>query len=259
VSAHDAWAELAAGYALYALEPEDEQAFADHLAGCGRCGDDLAALYEVTGELAYAADPAEPPAGLGPRIMVAAVAERPPGPGPAPPGVTPLFRAERRRTGFRAPTIAAAAAVVAVAGLGAWNVVLRADGQVRRAALQRRERALGCLTAAGTTTFHLVAEGGGTAGAPRVATCLAGDRAYLVADGLAPNGAGSVYVLWWQDGSGAPHAVQRFDVDGGGPAVYELPIAAPPADVKGMTISLEQGRAVPASPTRTVVSGSRTS
>jgi hypothetical protein len=256
VSTHEAWAALAAGYALYALEPEDEQAFAGHLAGCPRCRDDLAALHEVTGELAYAADPAEPPAGLGPRVMVAALAERPPAAGREAPGTVPLFHEGRRpRRGFRAPTVAAAAALVAVAGLAAWNVVLRADGQVRRAALQRRERALGCLTAPGTTTFHLVADGG----APRAAACLAGDRAYVVADGLPPNDAGSVYVLWWQDGSGTAHAVQRFDVEGAGTAVYELPIAAPPADVRGMTISLEQGRAVPAAPTRTVVSGSRTS
>jgi hypothetical protein len=259
MSAHDEWAELAAGYALNALEPEDEQAFTEHLAGCSRCREDLAALHEVTGELAYAADPAEPPAGLGARIMVAATAARPPAPGLSPPSVTPLFGAEKRAR-FRAPSLAAAAAVVAIAGLGAWNVVLRADGQVRRAALERRERALGCLTADGTAKFRLVA-GAASAGTPdpaRAAACVSGDRAYVVADRLDPNDARSVYVLWWQDDSDALHAVERFDVAAGGTAVYELPIAAPPSDIKAMAISLEQGRGLPAQPTRRVVSGSRT-
>ena len=35
---HRSWDELAVGWALHALEPEDEALFAAHLASCARCG-----------------------------------------------------------------------------------------------------------------------------------------------------------------------------------------------------------------------------
>jgi hypothetical protein len=34
---HQRYDELAVGWALHALEPEDEAAFARHLSGCARC------------------------------------------------------------------------------------------------------------------------------------------------------------------------------------------------------------------------------
>jgi hypothetical protein len=158
------------------------------------------------------------------------------------------------RPAFRAPALAAAAAVVLVAGLAAWNVMLRADGQVRSAALQRREAALRCLAAPDTAKFRLSSD----SGPARAATCLAGDHAYVVTERLDPNGPRSVYVLWWQDAAETMHPVERFDVTGTTTAVYELPIAVAPADVTAMALSLEPGRSLPERPTRPVASGTRT-
>ena len=61
---HVSFEELAVGHALGALEPEDEQVFVRHLSGCARCERDLTEHLSTLAHLAYAADDAEPPAGL---------------------------------------------------------------------------------------------------------------------------------------------------------------------------------------------------
>ncbi|HEU0132372.1 MAG TPA: anti-sigma factor [Mycobacteriales bacterium] len=246
---HGQWEELAAGHALNALEPEEEHAFLDHLRGCDRCRRDLAALREVAGEMAWAAEPAEPPAALGRRIMEAAAAERPAPFAPAAP------RALRQRRVWQ-PTVrpamlATAAAVVAALGLATWNLALRADNAAKRDALGRRTAALSCLAAPETRKFELRSPN-----EPRGAACLAGDRAYLVVDRMEPNDAArSVYVLWWQDAKAAMHPVERFDVTGTRAAVFELPLTVAPADVRAVAVSLEPGRGLPSVPTRQIASG----
>jgi hypothetical protein len=243
---HAVWEELAAGHALDALEPEDEQAFLAHLRGCDRCAADLAALRDVTGELAYAAEPAEPPADLGRRIMAAAAAARPASFAP-PSGAVPPRRV---RMPGAAPLAAAAAVVLAVA-LGAWNLDLRARNAATTAAIARRNAALACLATPGAPKALLT-----SANAVRGAACVGGDRAYLVVDRLPRNDAArQIYVLWWRDGAGGLHPVQGFDVEDSGPSVYALPLAVAPGDVRGMAVSLEPGRVVPATPTAPIASG----
>jgi hypothetical protein len=246
---HAAWEELAAGHALNALEPEDEQAFLAHLRGCDRCAADLAALRDVTGELAYAADPAEPPADLGRRIMAAAAAERPAA--FAPRSATPVTPLRRRvRLPGLAP-LAAAAAVLLVVALGAWNLTLRAENDATTAAIARRNAALACLAAPDAPKAQLR-----SATAVRGTACIGGDRAYLVVDRLPRNDAArEIYVLWWQDGAAGQHPVQGFDVADDGPSVYALPLAVAPGDVRGMALSLEPGRTVPTRPTNPIASG----
>src|SRR3954451_2449167 len=53
------WAELAAGYALHALEPAEEQAFTTHLAECAVCQATLDDHELVAAQLASLADDAE--------------------------------------------------------------------------------------------------------------------------------------------------------------------------------------------------------
>ncbi|MDQ1711964.1 MAG: hypothetical protein QOE45_1414 [Frankiaceae bacterium] len=250
---HAVWEELAAGHALSALEPEDEQAFLAHLRGCDRCAADLAALRETVGEIGYAAEPVDLPPDLGRRIMDAARAERPAA--LAPPAVAPLRRPGRagrvRQPALRLAPLAAAAAVLLVVALGAWNLDLRTRNAATTAAIARRNAALACLAAPGSATVRLRStdQARGTA-------CVAGDRAYVVVDRLPENDtARSVYVLWWQDRANGLHPVERFDVEGPGTSVFALPIAVAPSDVRGMAVSLEPGRALPARPTVTVASG----
>src|SRR3954449_11244083 len=49
---HDAFDELAAGHALNAIEPGDEQTFLAHLDGCAQCQRSLADFSEVAAGLA---------------------------------------------------------------------------------------------------------------------------------------------------------------------------------------------------------------
>jgi anti-sigma factor RsiW len=117
--------ELTAGYALHALDPEDERDYVDHLAQCERCRDDLAAFSETAVSLALAVPPVDPPAALRQRILATARAERP--------NVVPL-----RPRWARPRALAAVAAVAACAaiGLGVWNVVLHDQLGTARSALQ---------------------------------------------------------------------------------------------------------------------------
>jgi anti-sigma factor RsiW len=100
-----------APYALDALDAAEESEFEQHLALCERCREELAALREAAGALAYAPDAPAPPPELRERILAQARAERP--------NVVPLR--SRRRLAW--PLAAAAAACTAV-GLGVWAATL---------------------------------------------------------------------------------------------------------------------------------------
>ncbi|SHH29746.1 anti-sigma factor domain-containing protein [Geodermatophilus nigrescens] len=65
---HEAWDELAVGWALHALEPEDEALFTPHLPGCARCARTVAETSEVMAALANDLPPAEPSEGLRDRL-----------------------------------------------------------------------------------------------------------------------------------------------------------------------------------------------
>jgi anti-sigma factor RsiW len=101
-----------APYALDALDPAAESEFEQHLALCERCREELAALREAAGALAYAPVAPAPPPELRERILAGARAERP--------NVVPLR--PRRRLAW---PLAAAAAACAAVGLGVWASTLR--------------------------------------------------------------------------------------------------------------------------------------
>jgi len=103
--------DLTAAYALDALEPDEARAYEEHLAGCERCREELAALQGSASSLAYAVPPADPPPALRGRILEAARAERP--------NVVPL-----RRGWSRPLAVVAAVAACAAVGLAVWNVSL---------------------------------------------------------------------------------------------------------------------------------------
>jgi anti-sigma-K factor RskA len=113
--------DLAAAYALDALDPEDRWTYERHLDTCQRCREDVVRLRESAEELAYAAAGAEPRPELRDRILAAARAE------PRTATVVPL----RRRWVFPATAVAAVAAACAAIGLGLWANSLR-DGPSQR-------------------------------------------------------------------------------------------------------------------------------
>jgi hypothetical protein len=209
VSDHRAFEELAAGYALHALEPQDELAFQGHLVDCPVCQravggheDTLSALASVTA--------AVPPPSLLEGIRAAVAAEpRAVDGAPAPLAPVTALRPRTARGVRRWPALVAVAAAAAlVVGLGGWNAALLRDRDQQAARGDALATAVEALQQDGARTVPLRGEGGG-----RVVAVLAGDEMSLVVEGLAPNPADTVYVMWAQDPSGAVRAVGTFDVE----------------------------------------------
>ena len=109
---HDAWDELAAGYALHALEPEEELRFAEHLATCDECSAllrDHELVAAQLGALAYDEDDeVRAPAWSAIRASVVDVVDVP----------APVSLDERRRPRRQPWVLGAAAAAVLLAGAG---------------------------------------------------------------------------------------------------------------------------------------------
>jgi hypothetical protein len=72
---HGEWDALAVGWALSALDPEDEERFAAHLPGCDRCTESVKDALHTVADLAYALPDEAPPPSLKTRLMAAVSAE----------------------------------------------------------------------------------------------------------------------------------------------------------------------------------------
>ena len=274
---HARYDELAAGHALHALDPDDERQFLDHLRDCARCQNAVSDFTDVTAALADACPAAEPSPLLGERIM-ASLAREPaagtPGTGPpaarvpaaiAPPAGSPAGGlpgpgrpapvtglAERRhRRRFRTLAATAAAAVVLAGGGTAWGVLSGSGSSPARPAA-------GCVRAGDCQQVQLT---GARSRAPAGKVIIADGTAWLVPSGLpADNTTRQVYVLWQITGAHIPLAVGSFDVRGHGSAPVRIgALAVPYHGTWAFAVSLEHGRAIPATPSHPVALGQVTS
>jgi anti-sigma factor RsiW len=172
--------ELAAPYALDALEDERVRAFEGHLAGCPRCRDDVASFREVVAELAYAPEAPEPPASLESRILAAA-------------------RAERRVVRPRWALPAGAAAVAAVVLVGVWALSLSGSLSRERSAHERDSRILNILSDEKAQHVRIPGANGTLVVSPT-------RNAVLVVDDLEPAPSGQTYEAWVVTGKRAEPA-----------------------------------------------------
>jgi hypothetical protein len=261
---HARYDELAVGWALRALEPEDESFFAAHLGGCTRCAATVAEAEEVMAAMATDLPAPEPSQGLLQRIR-AAVEETEQLPDraaadPVPPlRVVPGPRAAAEpRTGWRrvVPVGLVAAAMAAIVGLGVWNVVLASDREKLQATVAEQNAVVNGLLVPGRATIAPLEENG-----KAVATVVArGDEVDLITHGLAVNNrASTTYVLWNMSGNAA-QPLGAFDVTD---SKMDMKIVG-----SGLTgvdrfdtygISLEPGRKAPPLPTEVVATGQVTS
>jgi anti-sigma-K factor RskA len=191
---HSEFEELAAGYVLGALEPDDEHVFQQHLGGCPVCEANVRELEAVVGELAYAAPPVDPPdtlwAGIWREIRPEAARRTAL---PAAPGA-PAGTVGRRQRLLAA--LAAAAAIVLVVVLSLWNLNLRDQNVVYRDRLAALERATQ-LANDPTASLVTLEDQPGTTGAQ--ATVIASsrqDRGVLLVQNLPPLQRNRVYELW---------------------------------------------------------------
>jgi hypothetical protein len=249
---HAALEEMAAGYALNALEPVDEQRFLRHADDCPLCQELVAGFRQVAGALAEAAPPTEPSGRLGDRIL--AVAR--PLDGAADPGcrgradaLEPAGRGEaaplRTRGPHRRRLAAVAAAAAILAGGGVWGGLAAAPGP--RPGLAACARPDACLQVALTA-----ARTGQTA-----ATVIVHDGLVWMQPGaMTANPAGEIYVLWQITGAHVPLAVGSFDVHAGARTPVRIgDLAVPYRGTWAFAISLEHGRTIPARPSGPVALG----
>jgi anti-sigma-K factor RskA len=283
-SGHDPFEELAAGYALDALDPADEQLYLEHARGCAQCTRALAGYREVAAALAETAPPAEPSAQLGDRILAMARADLDPArrassqaapspaapspaagqerPGQQGPGTAAAQDAGEQQTGPREhlppgvhrlhprrsrwlrPVSIAAAAALIAAG-GVWGgLKATSSGPARPAAFCEHGCSEIVLTAKGT---HQVA---GKVFVQR-------QSVWMQPTDMKPDDtADQIYVLWQITGSKHPLAVGSFDVRKGTNAPIDIgPLAAPYHGTVAFAVSLEHGRSIPASPSSVAAIG----
>ncbi len=276
--------DLGAGFVLGALEPGEMDAVRAHLATCSDAHEELAGLAGVVPYLADSLEPVEPPASLRGRILDAVAAEArgaadsrigaaaravsaesPPDAsaaeataGPAPrPGVPISLAAERARRRSPLTWLAAAAAVLVIVGLGAWNVSLRRDLDGAQAYAASVDRVLALAgTPGGAAAILAAAQPGGPTG---IAAVGSDGRVEIAVRGLAPISGTEVYQAWVIGADGKPIAIGSFTPNANG--FGSLAAAGAPAE-PGLTVALTRepgpGQTTPTPPVLTsgVASGS---
>jgi Anti-sigma-K factor rskA, C-terminal len=264
---HAPFDELAVGWALHALEPEDESLFVAHLAGCDRCAGTVAETRDVMSAMATDLPQPEPSEGLLQRIRAAVeqteqLPEAAAAPAAAPaqslrvvPG--PTRAAEPRSRWRRAlPVGLVAAAVAAILGLGLWNVELASDRQHLESTVAEQNRVMSGLLAPGRATVSPLEENG-----KAVATVVVrGDEVDLITHGLSVNDRStSTYVLWGM-GDKIAQPLGTFDVSSSRMKMLTVGSGVTGFD-KFATygVSLEPGRKAPSLPTEVVATGQVTS
>ena len=225
MSDHEHWEELAAGYALSALEPAEEAEFLAHLDGCGSCPEVLAEHDLVAAQLGTLVDSAEAPAWS--RIRPAVIPEA---------QVVPLA-ARRRRT----PALLGAAAAAALV-LAGTAVALSGGSEP-----STQQRAL--TACAASSTCHVVHL------ADAASIVVDTDGARMLPTHMAPAPAGQVYVLWQLPRDGRPTMVATLEdtKDGAVGPAHALPLAYEQTAAFG--VSLEPATSVPTQPTKVLVVG----
>lgn len=274
--AHVEWDELAVGWALRALEPDDEDRFSAHLGSCGRCRASVQDSGRVLTSLVEQLPQQSPSPELRSRLLAEiAKTRRAPDARPvqqpepelpdgelidfATAGHRSIARGSRSVSSSRArwtrvsTLVAAAAAVLVIAGLGIWNLNLQTDRDNATSVAADRGEILQDLTAAGEVNMTPLRDGDGQS----VATLVIGSsRAMVMTNGLAVNDRGDqIYVLWGlQEAGEQPQALGTFDVVDSELDMRTLGSTVAGLDTfNGYAVTLESGRRAPDAPTLPMV------
>lgn len=230
---HRMWDELAAGAALYALEPDEQQAFDEHLAGCERCREMLAHHELTAAQLGTFpdADDAEAPPWAVMRSRIVGDTGSATTSGTA--GVDEVAAARRRRSGRRALAAAAAVVVLAGGGIAAWTITQGPSPASCVAAAGCHDLAL--RSSAGTEVARLMVKNGRATVHP-------------IALGTLPQG--KAWVLWQATGSSPMHPLGSFAA--AGPMSADL--KAPFGSSTIFAVSQEPSGPMPTTPSNVVAS-----
>jgi anti-sigma-K factor RskA len=225
--------DLAAGFVLDALEPDEMAAVREHLATCADPHAEIAELASAVPVLAASVPVVEPPAALGARIRAAAaadladrgapVASAPAVVAPAVATLAPVVplptgddreqRAAARRRPGAGTWLMGIAAVLAIALLGGWNLQLQGQLSSAQAYEDAVADVLDVAAQPGSMTALLTADGGGPTGLAAVD----GSGALTMAmQALAPTSGEEVYEAWVIAADGVPVPLGSFQVDASG-------------------------------------------
>ncbi len=257
--------DLAASFVLDALGPVEADAVRAHLTSCADRHDEMAELGSVLSVLAEIVPVVEPPAALKGRILAAAAADldarrhgtvasavvdqdvraTPSAPTPFP---TTAERQQRAgaRSGLGAWTMRIAA-VLAIALLGGWNLLLQNQlGDVRDFE-QSVAAVLDVAGQPGSLTAVLTAEGGD---GPAGLAAITGDgRVRIAMRDLPATSGNEVYEAWVIGSDGVPNAIGGFKVGDTGIAYFESDgLPAQEGIVLALTLELAPGATAPSSP-----------
>jgi len=240
--------ELAAGYALEALDADDAARFQAHLDGCDRCRDLVAELRAAAAVLPEALRPIAPSPTLRDRLLAEAL--RAPNEAAMPARAAPAPLDERRATGLGTRSglwaLSLAALFAVTLGFGYWN--FRLQQQVTRQAVALDSQAL---------VLQAVAAGGrqwtlnGTADAPGAAGVLVQDpadpRPLLMVRDLPPLGQQQAYQAWVIAGS-APLEAGLLERVTGAAYIARLERPLDSADTVAVTVEPAGGSRAPTGP-----------
>jgi hypothetical protein len=215
--------ELAVGWALHALEPEEEVGFARHLPHCVDCTERVRSTEAVAALL-----------GGGVEQLVA----------PAVP-VEPYRAVSRTR---RVLVAAAAVGLVAFGAGWAGNTLTGAGSSATQSALPDLSNA----------SVHSTPLTGAESGKVMAVVLDDGTSASVVPLAMSAAPTGEAYWLWGTGGTGgAPVALGRVTVGNGAAADLQLQPTVQPASFSGYALSLESDIGVPSAPS-TVIGSSGT-
>ena len=274
--------ELAASFVLGALDDVEADAVRAHLASCADPHAEMAELGSVVSVLAEMVPVVEPSAGLKDRIMAAAAADLeertraaaaadatadgsadgavvPPVPGtPAMPPAAPTpfpTAAEREqraasRTGM-GTWLLRIAAVLAIALVGGWNLVLQdalRTTQARLDAAGNYEQSVAAVLegAAQPGSLTAILTGEGTEAPAGLASVLSDGSVRIAMRDLPATSGDQVYEAWVIGGDGVPVALGSFKVGATGTAYFEgggLPTE--PGIVLALTLEPRPGATAP--------------
>lgn len=185
--------ELAAAYALGAVDPGEDRDISAHLASCDQPHEDARALISVAAVLTSSLERVAPSPGLRERLMTT-IAETPQEHRPAVEYVrepVETLEASRRPAWWRLsplPSALAAVGLAAAVGLGAWGITLNSQLAERDAALRAVASADAIYAASGTAGSGWVIE--------------SGEAAMFMAEDLADLPPDRLYEFWLIDADG---------------------------------------------------------
>ena len=225
---HEEIKDLLAAYALGSVPPDEHKEIALHILTCAGCRAELTDYEAVTGTLALATEPVEPPAGFTERVVAAAVGGR-----PAP--ATPAPTAKTSRRWGRLGILAGAAVLAAMLAIGVTVLDSRRDAD-------RREDVLALL--ASSDGISLTGDGD-------VIGRVSGSEFAVAGIDSAPEG--KTYQLWLMRGDGCPSedpaecdlvSAGTFDTEDG-VALVELEESSGSWEDAAVTIEDEDGAKYP--------------